>query len=177
MTKTMSRLVGNWSQRSRSRYFHVWRQLLFNRKQEIEANSRGGSIVENLLLDSQRFNDCLQEDASLAIHLSTQVKDMLGDYCDIQFLGHEEGSANEEAEDASSGFVEVITGFDFQHGMPRTVAMKAIENNSITGQSLKRTPRDEGAIKVTPAIFSNTMFNEQVDAPLLPKAFLQSKSF
>ena len=55
--------------------------------------------------------------------------------------------------------------------------MKAIENNSITGQSLKRTPRDEGAVKVTPAIFSNTMFNEQVDAPLLPKAFLQSKTF
>lgn len=26
----------------------------------------------------------------MAINISTQVKDMLGDYCDIQFLSHEE---------------------------------------------------------------------------------------
>jgi len=51
--------------------------------------------VETILLDQQKFNDCLQEDASLAIHLATQVKDMLGDFCDIQFIGHEEVSAND----------------------------------------------------------------------------------
>ncbi len=55
-------------------------------------NSQGSSLVENLLLDPQKFNDCLQEDASMAIHLSTQVKDMFGDYCDIQFLSHEEAN-------------------------------------------------------------------------------------
>lgn len=90
LSKAVHRLVRNWSQRSTSRYLHLWRQLLFNRKQEIEQNSQGGSIVENLLLDSQKFNDCLQEDASLAILISSQVKDMLGDYCDIQFITQEE---------------------------------------------------------------------------------------
>ena len=32
-------------------------------------------------------------------------------------------------------------------------------------------------MKVTSAILSNTMFNEQVDAPLIPKSFLESRSF
>jgi hypothetical protein len=73
--------------------------MLFNRKQQIEVNSQGGSIVESILLDQQKFNDCLQEDASLAIHLATQVKDMLGDFCDIQFIGHEEVSANGDSLD------------------------------------------------------------------------------
>ena len=63
---------------------------MFNRKQEIQANSQAGSIVENLLLDPVKFNDCLQEDVSMALLLSTQVKDMLGDYCDFQFIGHED---------------------------------------------------------------------------------------
>ena len=90
LSKAVHRLVRNWSQRSTSRYLHLWRQILFNRKQEIEQNSQGGSIVQNLLLDNQKFNDCLQEDASLAIHISSQVKDMLGDFCDIQFLSQEE---------------------------------------------------------------------------------------
>jgi len=117
----------------------LWQQILFNRKQEIHANSQGGSIVENLLLDPAKFHDCLQEDASLAILLATQVKDMFGDYCDFQFIGHEEVSVNEEAEEGTpavnngNNFVEVITGFDFEQGQPRTVVVKAIENNSITG--------------------------------------------
>ena len=72
--------------------------------------------MENLLLDPAKFNDCLQEDASLAILLSTQVKDMLGDFCDFQFIGHEEVSSNGEVDEATNtnGFVEVITGFDFE---------------------------------------------------------------
>jgi len=61
--------------------------------------------------------------------------------------------------------------------VPRTVVIKAIENNSITGMSLKRTPRGEGCIKLTAEMFANTMFNEQIDAPLLPKQFLLSKTF
>ena len=59
LSKTVHRLVRNWSQRSTGRYLHLWRQVLFNRKEEIHANSQTGSIVENLLLDPQKFNDCL----------------------------------------------------------------------------------------------------------------------
>jgi hypothetical protein len=55
--------------------------------------------------------------------------------------------------------------------------IKAIENNSITGLSLKRTPRGDGSVRLTSGIFANTMFKEQVDAPLLPKSFLSSGSF
>ena len=42
------------------------------------------------------------------------------------------------------GYVEVITGFDFESGQPRVVYTRAIESTSITGLSLKRTPRSEG---------------------------------
>ena len=43
--------------------------------------------------------------------------------------------------------------------------------------SLKRTPRGEGSIKLTAEMFANTMFNEQIDTPLVPKQFLLSKTF
>ena len=43
--------------------------------------------------------------------------------------------------------------------------------------SLKRNSRGDGSIRLTSAIFANIMFNEQVDAPLLPKTFLSSRSF
>ena len=127
-----------------------------------------------MLLDAQKFTDCLHEDASLAIHIQTQVKDLFGDYCDIMFLGHEETSVDGEAGDQESDFVEVITGYDFEHGQPRTIVVKAIENNSITGMSLRRGPRGDGEIRLTSSIFANAMFNELIDAPLLPKAFLES---
>lgn len=90
-------------------------------------------------------------------------------------MSHEavQGANGEEEAD----FLEVLTGFEFENGAPRTVALKAIENCSITGLSLKRTARGEGQVRVTRAILSNQMFNHQVDAPLLPKTFLDSKNF
>ena len=78
---------------------------------------------------------------------------MLGDFCDIQFLGHGEVSSNGENEE--NNFIEIITGFDYEHGLPRTIVVKAIENNSITGSSLKRTNRGDGSIKLSSAIFAD----------------------
>jgi len=82
-SKVVHRLVRNWSQRSTSRYLHLWRQILFNRKQEIRQNSSGSSVMESLIVDANKFHDCLQEDASMAIHVANEVKEMLGDYCDV----------------------------------------------------------------------------------------------
>ena len=59
----------------------------------------------------------MKEDASLAIHLSSQVKDMFGDFCDIQFISTEDISANDDSrEENQPNFVEAITGFDYEHG-------------------------------------------------------------
>ena len=107
---------------------------------------------------------------------------MLGDFCDIQFLSQEElphtQQSEEDTEPIRGGeLVEVLTGYDFEQGVPRTVAVSAIEHNSISGLSLKRSNRGEGCVRVTQTIFANQMFNEQVDAPMLPKSFLQSQSF
>ena len=135
-------------------------------------NTQGGSIVESILLNSQRFNECLQKDEHLSLILATQVKAMLGDYCDIQFLSSEELSGEEE----EVRLIEVLTGYDYDQGFPRQVNLQAIEH-SLTVHSLERTPRSQGQIKLTPNIFANNQFNEQVDAPLLPRSFLQSKAF
>jgi len=39
--------------------------------------------MESLIVDANKFHDCLQEDASMAIHVANEVKEMLGDYCDV----------------------------------------------------------------------------------------------
>ena len=81
------------------------------------------------------------------IHLSTAVRDMFGDFIDIQFIGHEDSSADGESGDENgngNGMIEVLTGYDCEHGMSRTVTIKAIENCSIAGLSLKRTHRGDG---------------------------------
>ena len=46
-------------------------------------NTQGGSIIESILLNSMKFNECLQKDEALSLILATKVKEMLGDYCDI----------------------------------------------------------------------------------------------
>ena len=97
---------------------------------------------------------------------------MLGDYCDIQFLSSEEVTGDGE----EARLIEILTGFDYDQGFPRQVNLQAIEH-SLTVHSLERTPRSQGQIKLTPNIFANNQFNEQIDAPLLPRSFLQSKAF
>ena len=57
------------------------------------------------------------------------------------------------------------------------MALSAIESCSLSGLSLKRTPRGEGQVRLTQTIFTNPLFNAQVDAPLLPKHFLNGSSF
>jgi len=60
----------------------------------------------------------------MAIHISVMVKDMLGDFCDIQFLSHEEVATTRSTHDengelasaAEQDFVEVLTGYEFEHG-------------------------------------------------------------
>ena len=78
-------------------------------------NTKGGSIVENILLNSLKFDDCLQKDEKLALIIASQVKEMLGDYCDIQFLSTEEATRDEE----DTRLVEVLTGYDADQGYPR----------------------------------------------------------
>lgn len=78
-------------------------------------NTQGGSIVESILLNSQRFNGCLEKDENLSLTLATQVKAMLGDYCDIQFLSSEEVSGDGE----EVRLVELLTGYDYDQGFPR----------------------------------------------------------
>ena len=96
----------------------------------------------------------------MAINLTIQIKDLIGDYCDIQFLSLEEASDSGEMVDKeSTGVIELLTGFEFESGVARSVVVKAIENASLSGLSLKRTPRGQGEIRVTPAIFSNSLFN------------------
>ena len=50
-------------------------------------NTQTGSLIESILLSDQKFNECLAKDESLAIILAARVKETMGDYCDIQFLG------------------------------------------------------------------------------------------
>ena len=66
---------------------HIWKQLLFNQKQRMIDNTQTGSLIESILLSNQKFNECLAKDESLAIILAARVKETMGDYCDIQFLG------------------------------------------------------------------------------------------
>lgn len=87
------------------------------------------------------------------------IKDLIGEHCDIQFLSLEEGSDNGELIDKEASMIEVLTGFEFESGVPRSVVVKAIENNSISGLSLKRTPRSQGEVRMTSAVFSNNLFN------------------
>ena len=56
--------------------------------------------------------------------------------------------------------MEVLSGYEFEQGVQRSIAIPTIENNSITGLSLKRTPRGDGCIRLTKSIFANQMFNE-----------------
>ena len=78
-------------------------------------NTQTGSLIESILLSNQKFNECLAKDESLAIILAARVKETMGDYCDIQFLGQEEVTHDEE----SVRIVEILTGYDFDQGFPR----------------------------------------------------------
>ena len=115
LSKAVHRWVSNWQQKSLVRYVHIWKQLLFNQKQRMIDNTQTGSLIESILLSNQKFNECLAKDESLAIILAARVKETMGDYCDIQFLGQEEVTHEEE----SVRIVEVLTGYDFDQGFPR----------------------------------------------------------
>ena len=57
----------------------------------------------------------MAKDEALATILATRVKEAMGDYCDIQFLGQEE-----VAEDGESvRIVETLTGYDYDQGFAR----------------------------------------------------------
>ena len=54
------------------------------------------------------------------------MKDMLGDFCDIQFLSHEEVQSNRmteqesgETRTADQDFFEILTGYEFEQGASR----------------------------------------------------------